>query len=103
MNRATTSLPVPDSPVNSTVVSVSATCVAFFSTSIHSGDLPTTRGFDQAEQRTNPRRHNPFAKIRRLDDRQFGGGEIVDDDEPFVGRGVVGLHEAAQSAELVGR
>ena len=43
MNRATTSLPVPDSPVSSTVVSVSATCVARLSTSRHSGDWPTTR------------------------------------------------------------
>ncbi len=42
MNRATTSLPVPDSPVTSTVVSVSATCVAFFNTSRHSADSPTT-------------------------------------------------------------
>ena len=33
MNRATTSLPVPDSPVSSTVVSVTATCVAWRSTS----------------------------------------------------------------------
>ena len=39
MNRATTSLPVPDSPVSSTVVSVAATCVAFFSTSLPLGGL----------------------------------------------------------------
>ena len=32
MKRATTSLPVPDSPVSSTVVSVAATCVALLST-----------------------------------------------------------------------
>ena len=32
MNRATTSLPVPDAPVTSTVVSVAATCVALRST-----------------------------------------------------------------------
>ena len=43
MKRATTSLPVPDSPVTSTVVSVSATWVAFLSTSRHSADSPTTR------------------------------------------------------------
>jgi hypothetical protein len=42
MKRATTSLPVPDSPVRSTVVSVSATSAAFFSVSIHSGDPPAT-------------------------------------------------------------
>ena len=50
MNRATTSLPVPDSPVISTVVSVAATCVALRSTSRHSADSPTTRT-------VRPRRH----------------------------------------------
>ena len=45
MNRATTSLPVPDSPVISTVVSVEATCVALRSTPRHSTDSPTTREF----------------------------------------------------------
>ena len=35
MNRATTSLPVPDSPVSSTVVSVCATRAACASTSFH--------------------------------------------------------------------
>ena len=43
MNLATTSFPVPDSPVTSTVVSVLATCAALFSTSSHSADSPTTR------------------------------------------------------------
>jgi hypothetical protein len=38
----TTSLPVPDSPVISTVVSVGATCLALRSTSRHSADSPTT-------------------------------------------------------------
>ena len=41
--RATTSLPVPDSPVSSTVVSVCATRVACASTSFHCLLCPTTR------------------------------------------------------------
>src|SRR6267142_3627982 len=43
MKRATTSLPVPDSPCRNTVVSVTATCAAFVSTRRHSGDWPITR------------------------------------------------------------
>src|SRR6185436_6733031 len=43
MNRATTSLPVPDSPEMSTVVSVAATCVAPRRTPRHSTDSPTVR------------------------------------------------------------
>ena len=43
MKRATTSLPVPDSPSRRTVVSVAATCVACFSTSFQAVDSPTTR------------------------------------------------------------
>src|SRR5690349_10231747 len=39
-----TSLPVPDSPRSSTVVSVDATCVASRRTCRHTGDSPTTRG-----------------------------------------------------------
>src|SRR6266851_1811895 len=42
MKRAITSFPVPDSPVKRTVVSVAATCVAFFRTPFHSVDSPTT-------------------------------------------------------------
>jgi hypothetical protein len=41
--RATTSLPVPDSPVSSTVVSVCAHTRACASTSRHTFDWPTTR------------------------------------------------------------
>ena len=43
MKRATTSLPVPDSPVSSTVVSVCATRVACARTSFHCLLWPTTR------------------------------------------------------------
>ena len=55
MNRATTSLPVPDSPVTSTVVSVEATCVALRSTPRHSTDSPTTRRWAPASRRSTPR------------------------------------------------
>ncbi len=40
MYRAITSLPVPDSPVRSTVVSVAATCVAARTTAFHPRDCP---------------------------------------------------------------
>ena len=40
MNRAITSLPVPDSPCSETVVSVAATCIARFRTPFHSTDCP---------------------------------------------------------------
>ena len=49
MNRATTSLPVPDSPVKSTVVSVGATCVAARSTFFHVSDGPTMRPYPLRE------------------------------------------------------
>ena len=41
MNRAMTSLPVPDSPCRHVVASVAATCVARLITSRHAGDVPT--------------------------------------------------------------
>ena len=43
MKRATTSLPVPDSPVIRTVVSVGATLVAWASTSFHFCERPSAR------------------------------------------------------------
>jgi hypothetical protein len=43
MVRAITSLPVPDSPSNSTVESVGATWAAILSTRFHDGDSPPTR------------------------------------------------------------
>ena len=43
MNLAITSLPVPDSPMSRTVVSVDATCVAALSTACHASDGPTIR------------------------------------------------------------
>ena len=43
MKRATTSLPVPDSPVMRTVVSVAATLVAWASTSFHCRERPSAR------------------------------------------------------------
>ncbi len=78
MKRATTSLPVPDSPVSSTVVSVCATRAACASTSFHCFDCPTTRRwpaarFELARQRGHlrfePRRR--FARLG-LTARRFG-------------------------------
>ena len=45
MKRATTSLPVPDSPVRRTVVSVGATFAACVRMSCHAFDSPTTRRY----------------------------------------------------------
>ena len=64
MNRATTSLPVPDSPVTSTVVSVEATCVALRSTSRHSTDSPTTRRWVPAARLIDPSLHARVDPLR---------------------------------------
>ena len=72
MNRATTSLPVPDSPVISTVVSVAATCVALRSTSRHSADSPTTRR--PACTRSTPR--GTPASTRRARSSSSGGSLV---------------------------
>jgi hypothetical protein len=42
MDRATSSFPVPDSPVSRTVASVGATMDAIRNTSCMAGELPTT-------------------------------------------------------------
>src|SRR5207249_1449723 len=55
------------------------------------------------EERSKSRREDLLAQIDRIDDRQRGGREVVDDQIALVGLRVVGLHETRQGWQLVGR